>query len=229
MKKNLILLMKRNQMKYLKKVFPCALFWLWVGTSFSQMPIPYPDETHLRNNKKIKCLIREKTIPGSPSEVFAFMDDIRNTGMHMTSSNSQMMGSKLEMKWLSQQHTGLGTKYQWTGKVMGMEMDFTVEVTHWMEGREKVWETVGNEAEMIVIDWFRMFLTLTETEDGNTRAELGILYTKPKGRLWAFLLGRRYSVWCVKSMLKDTRKHFKEEEKTHEDATPPIPLSRTHD
>lgn len=205
--------MKRNRLKSLQKLFLCLILMLWAGQGFSQMPIPYPDETHRWNNKKIKCLIREKTIQGNPNEIFAFMDDIRNTGMHMTKSNSQMMGSKLEMKWLSEQHTGLGTKYQWNGDVMGMNMDFTVEVTKWVEGKEKVWETVGDEAKMIVIDWFRMFLTVTETEDGATRAELGILYTKPKGKLWAFLLGKRYSVWCVKSMLKDTAKHFKDEKK----------------
>lgn len=181
---------------------------LFGGTVFSQMPVPYPNDAHLLDGKKIKCFIREKTIQGNPSEVFAFMDDIRNTGMHMTKSNASMMGSKLEIEWLTDQHTGLGTQYCWTGKVMGMKMDFTVEVTKWMEGKEKTWETVG-DAEMIVIDWYRMFLTVSQTEDGNTKAELGILYTKPKGKLWAFLLGRRYSIWCVNSMLKDTQKHFK--------------------
>jgi hypothetical protein len=200
--------MKRTLVKSLALLPLLFLFSQW-SEIFAQMPVPYPDSTHRVNGRKIKSIVREKTIAGTPAEVFAFMDDIRNTGKHMTENNTQMMGSKLEMEWLSQQHVGLGTKYRWNGKTMGMDMDFTVEVTKWEEGKEKVWGTVG-EAEMIVIDWFRMFLTVSENEEGNTNAELGILYTKPRGRLWAFLLGRRYAIWCVKSMLKDTRKHFKQ-------------------
>lgn len=143
-----------------------------------------------------------------PQEVFAFMDNIDNTGMHMTKSNAQMMGSKLNLEWLTEHKTGLNTKYRWTGKVLGMKMKFTAIVTQWDPGKSKTWETIG-EAKMIVISWYRMYLDLTPNEDGTTSAKLGILYTKTKNPL-GFLLGRRYSVWCVKSMLKDTKKHFKD-------------------
>jgi hypothetical protein len=73
-------------------------------------------------------------------------------------------------------------------------------------GKEKIWGTVG-DAKMIVIDWFEMYLITIPTEDGKTNAKLGIYYTKHKG-LWGFLLVKWYSKWCLKSMLKDTRKHF---------------------
>lgn len=158
-------------------------------------------------NGKIKHYKREMTISGSPEEVFAFMDDIRNTGKHMTESSGAMAGSKLKIEWLSENKTGLGTKYRWTGKVIGMKMDFTVEVSKWIAGKEKIWGTVG-DAEMIVIDWFEMYLTMSSETDGTSKAKLGIAYTKHKG-IWGFLFGRWYSKWCVKSMLKDTRKHFK--------------------
>ena len=54
-----------------------------------------------------------------------------------------MMGSKLNLEFLTENHTGQGSKYRWTGKVMGMKMDFTVVVTKWMDGEEKIWETIG--------------------------------------------------------------------------------------
>lgn len=156
--------------------------------------------------KKIRHYEREMVINRSAEEVFAFMDDIRNTGKHMTESSGAMAGSKLKIVWLSDHKTGLGTKYRWTGKVVGMKMDFTVEVNKWIEGKEKVWGTVG-DAKMIVIDWFQMDLVITPEKDGKSKAKLGIYYTKHRGLL-GFLFGKWYSKWCVKSMLKDTKKHF---------------------
>jgi hypothetical protein len=156
---------------------------------------------------KVRHYEREMIIQGSQEEVFAFMDDIRNTGKHMTESSGAMAGSKLSIEWLSNHKTGLGTKYRWRGKVVGMKMDFTVEVSKWIEGKQKVWGTLG-DAKMIVIDWFEMDLIMTPEKDGKSNAKLGINYTKHRG-VWGFLLGKWYSKWCVKSMLKDTKKHFK--------------------
>ena len=53
-------------------------------------------------NGTIKHYEQEMTISGSPEEVFAFMDDIRNSGKHMTESSGAMAGSKLKIEWLSE-------------------------------------------------------------------------------------------------------------------------------
>lgn len=163
-------------------------------------------KTDTLKKRKIRHYQREMIISGSQEEVFAFMDDIRNTGKHMTESSGVMAGSKLKIEWLSDHKTGLGTKYRWIGKVVGMKMDFTVEVNKWIEGKQKVWGTVG-DAKMIVIDWFEMDLMMTPGKDGKSKVKLGIYYTKHR-ELWGFLFGKWYSKWCVKSMLRDTRKHF---------------------
>ena len=163
-------------------------------------------------NRKIRHFERTMVINGMPEYVFAFMDDIRNTGKHMTESSGAMAGSKLKIEWLSDHMTGLGSKYRWTGKVVGIKMDFTVEVSKWIKGKEKVWGTVG-DAKMIVIDWFEMNLTITPEMDGKSNAKLGINYIKHRGIL-GFLFGKWYSKWCVNSMLRDTKKHF--ENNTHE-------------
>lgn len=159
------------------------------------------------NGRKIRHYKKEMIIKGNTDSVFSFMDDIRNTGKHMTESSGAMAGSKLKIEWLSENKTGLGTKYRWTGKVVGMKMDFTVEVTQWIKSTEKTWGTVGF-AKMIVIDWFEMRLLTTSEKNGFTKAYLEIDYTKHKSIL-GFFLGKWYSKWCVKSMLKDTKKHFK--------------------
>ncbi len=164
------------------------------------------------SGRKIKVVERTMIINAMPEDVFAFMDDINNTGMHMTENNPQMMGNKLHLEWLSENKTGLNARYKWTGKVMGMKMNFTVLVTQWDKGKSKTWETIG-DAKMIVISWYRMYLELKPNNDGTTTAKLGILYTKSKN-IPGFLLGKRYSIWCVKSMLKDTKKHFFENKST---------------
>lgn len=156
---------------------------------------------------KIKSFKRTEIINGNVNEVFSFMDDINNTGMHMTKSNAPMFGGKLKLEWLSDFKKGLGSKYRWTGKVLWFKLDFTAEVTKWEPGKEKVWESVG-EVKMIVLSWYKMYLIFTPLEENKTQTELGIYYLRPVGSLPAFLLSRLYAIWCVKSMLKDTRKHF---------------------
>lgn len=176
------------------------VFLLNIGNMFSQDSLGPPQNNNVRMIEKIIV------INAKPQEVFDFMDDINNTGMHMTENNPQMIGSKLNLEWLTEHKTGLNTKYKWTGKVIGMKMKFTVIVTQWESGKSKTWETIG-KTKMIVISWYRMYLELNENDDGTTTVKLGILYTKSKNLL-GLLLGKRYSIWCVKSMLNDAQKHF---------------------
>ena len=91
----------------------------------------------------MKTLKQNKIYNAPLEQVFKAIDDLGVTGTHMTQSSGMMMGNKLKLEYLTKHHTGLGTKYRWTGKMMGMAMDFTVEVTKWMDGKEKTWETIG--------------------------------------------------------------------------------------
>ena len=148
-------------------------------------------------------------IHSSPEKVFAYMDNIGNTGMHMTKSSMPMMGSKLELKQLSENTTGLNSKFRWTGKMMGFTMDFTVIVSKWIKDKEKVWETIG-KAKMIILRWYQMRLVISSASGGqNTNAEISIAYTKPKNiffRFIAFFLAPLYANWCLNNMLQDSKK-----------------------
>lgn len=146
-------------------------------------------------------------IHSTPESVFAYMDNIGNTGMHMTKNSMPMMGSKLELKQLSENATGLNSKFRWYGKMLGFTLDFTVVVTKWIKNREKVWETVG-EAKMIILQWYRMHLVVSP-EGQYTRAELSIVYTKPMNlflRFIALFLAPMYANWCLNNMLNDSKK-----------------------
>ncbi len=130
-----------------------------------------------------------------------------------------MMGSKLKLIQLSENATGLNSKYLWKGKTMGFKMDFTVLTTKWEKDNEKTWETIG-KAKMIILDWYQMHLVVTP-DGGNTRAALSIKYTKPSKlffRSVGFFLAKPYAKWCLKNMLNGTKKHF--ETQTRHEVTP---------
>ncbi|HEX8041300.1 MAG TPA: hypothetical protein VF490_19265 [Chryseosolibacter sp.] len=152
----------------------------------------------------MKTILRTATYPFHSDVVFQCLDNLGVTGMHMTQPSMMMMGGKLDLKFLTQSHTGPGTRYRWTGKMMGMKIDFTVEVTKWIHGREKTWETIGS-ARLIIYSWYQMHLSLTE-HAGSTTAELSIAYKRPEGifyRILSFLLADWYCRWCLKRMLED--------------------------
>jgi hypothetical protein len=79
----------------------------------------------------MKTIKRTETYNSPAEKVFSYLDNIGVTGMHMTQSSAMMIGSKLHLEYLTHNRTGPGTKYRWTGMMMGMKMDFTVEVTKW--------------------------------------------------------------------------------------------------
>ncbi len=162
----------------------------------------------------MKTFTKNILIHSSSEKVFAYMDNIGNTGMHMTKSSMPMMGSKLELKQLSENTTGLNSKFRWTGKMMGFTMDFTVIVSKWIKDKEKAWETIG-KAKMIIMDWYQMLLVISP-EGQNTKAELSIAYTKPKNiffKFISFFLAPLYANWCLNNMLQDSKKTLEANQK----------------
>lgn len=155
----------------------------------------------------MKTITKKLIINASPEKVFETLDDLGVTGMHMTRPSAMMMGSKLHLQYLTENQKGLGSKYRWTGKMMGMKMDFTVEVTRWIKGVEKTWETIG-AAKMIIYSWYRMNL-LVSKQGSRALAELSIAYKKPKGwfaGIISFLFADWYCRWCLNNMLNDTKR-----------------------
>ena len=155
----------------------------------------------------MKTIERTEIFNATPEQVFKCIDDLGVTGMHMTRSSMMMMGSKLNLKFLTENHTGLGSSYRWTGKMMGLKMDFTVEVTKWIPPKEKVWKTIG-KTKLIIYSWYRMQLIILPTLNG-CKAGLSISYEKSKGffsKILSFLFADWYCKWCLRKMLSDTKK-----------------------
>lgn len=155
----------------------------------------------------MKTLSRTQHYDAPAEAVFQALDDLGVTGTHMTKSSAMMMGSKLNLQYLTTNHTGLNSSYRWTGKMMGLEMDFTVKVIKWMSGIEKVWETVG-PTKLVIYSWYRMALRIHPAKTG-TNAELSITYERPQGflnRMLSFFFADWYCRWCLRKMLGDAEK-----------------------
>jgi hypothetical protein len=157
----------------------------------------------------LRTVTRAKVFNAPPEDVFKNLDDLGVTGSHMTNSSAMMMGSKLELTYLTPHHIGPGSKYRWTGKMMGIPMDFTVVVTKWIENKEKIWETIG-DSKLLIYSWYRMMLTIEPVTNG-TRATLSIGYRRPESlllKIISFLFADLYCIWCLKKMLGDARRHL---------------------
>jgi hypothetical protein len=77
----------------------------------------------------VRTIAKKRSFKTDPITVFDVLDDLGVTGMHMTKNSMPMMGGEMDLNFLSSNRTGLHTRYRWTGKVMWLHLDFTVEVT----------------------------------------------------------------------------------------------------
>ncbi len=140
--------------------------------------------------------------------VFAHVDDIRNLGWHMTGRSSMaMMGSRLKLEILSDQRTGLGATYRYSGTVMGLSIDFSESVTKYLPPREKVWRTIG-KPQLLIIASYEMRAAVEPLSPTSARLTISIVYELPRSAFWrivGLLLARPYSRWCLRRMLQDAR------------------------
>lgn len=157
----------------------------------------------------MKTFQKITSIHSTPEKVFAQLDDFSKTGMHMSQSSMMMAGSKLKLKQLSANPIGVGSKYRWYGKMMGMTIDFSEKVTKWQPPVLKEWETMG-EAKIIIMSWYRMWFEIFPQEK-ETIVRLSISYLPPK--LWfykilSFFFAKWYCNWCLNNMLSDSKRNL---------------------
>lgn len=148
-------------------------------------------------------------IQAPAEEVFAHIDDIRNVGWHMTEQSSMaMMGSKLKVGVLSREPTGLGATYRYSGKILGLTLDFSESVTKYVPNREKVWHTIG-EPRLLIMSSYEMRLAVEPLQPPSSRLTVSIAYELPRSGFWRFmgtLLAGWYSRWCLRRMCQDTKR-----------------------
>lgn len=152
-------------------------------------------------------LSRSATIDAPAERVFAYVDDIRNLARHMSEHGSMpMLGSKLALEIVTPQPTGVGATYRYSGRMMGLTIDFSETVTSYVLGREKAWRTIG-QPRLLIIDNYEMRILVEPVADARSRLTIAIDYTLPRSVLWRAiggLLADSYARWCLDSMLRGT-------------------------
>ena len=147
-------------------------------------------------------------IRAAAEAVFAYVDDIRNLGWHMTGRSSMvMMGSRLRLEVLSDRPTGLGATYRYSGTMIGLSIDFSESVTKYLPPREKVWRTIG-EPRLLIITSYEMRVAIEPLSLRSAQLTISIVYELSRSGFWrivGLLLARPYSRWCLRRMVQDTR------------------------
>ena len=150
---------------------------------------------------------RSATIEAPDGRVFAYVDDIRNLARHMSEQGSMpMMGSKLRLEILTDQSTGLGATYSYTGRVLGLAIDVSEAVVRYVPGREKIWRTIGTPR-LIIIGSYEMAVLVEPVGENTAKLTITMDYELPRplvGRVLGYLLARRYAAWCLDSMIEGT-------------------------
>jgi predicted ATPase len=159
--------------------------------------------------------IKRTGIYQAPAEiVFGYLDKSTVTGVHYKKVFRKLMGCKLQMEYLTMHQIGLDSTCRFTGTMMGKQMDFTVAVTKWVEGVEKVCETVG-ETKMIIYSWVRLHL-LVYPKENETLAELSVTFRRRKGwflKIISFLFAGLFCNWFIKNLLQEAKRKTEQEKK----------------
>lgn len=151
---------------------------------------------------------RSVTIEAPAERVFAYVDDIRNLARHMSESRSMpMMGSKLTLEIMTPEPTGLGAVYRYSGRMMGLTIDFSETVISYVAGREKVWRTIS-EPQLLIIAGYEMGVLVEPVSPASSRLTIAIDYELLRANIWRLLgwaVAGSYSRWCLTSMVEGTK------------------------
>jgi hypothetical protein len=158
-------------------------------------------------------LSRSATIEAPAGHVFAYVDDIRNLARHMSERGSMpMMGSKLTLEIVTPEPTGVGATYRYSGRVLGLTIDFSETVTRYVRGREKVWRTIGRPR-LLIIDSYEMRVLAEPVTDTRSNLTISIDYTLPSRDPWRLFgrwLAASYARWCLGSMIEGTKRDLEQ-------------------
>jgi uncharacterized protein YndB with AHSA1/START domain len=141
--------------------------------------------------------------------VFDFLDDQSHLSSHMSERSWMMMGSTMDIYMDERRTRSIGSRFGFTGRVLGVPLRVDEIVTAREPPTRKTWETT-TEPTLWVIGRYEMGLRLSD-RDGRARLSVYIRYNLPAGffqRLLGLAFGRAYGRWCTTKMVNDARQHF---------------------
>lgn len=152
---------------------------------------------------------RSVHIKAPANRVFAYVDDIRNLARHMSEGRSMaMMGSRLKLEILSPNTTGIGATYRYSGRMMGLDLDFSETVFRYVPGREKAWRTIGTPR-LLIIRAYEMWVKVEPRTGDSANLTIGIDYLLPAAGFWRLAgkaLAGVYARWCLDNMTEGSKR-----------------------
>ena len=148
-------------------------------------------------------------IESSPETLFAYLDDHRHLGAHMSESSWMMLGSKMDYEFDAAEARSVGSRFGFHGKMLGISLSVEQEVAIRTPPKLKVWETIG-APNLWVIGRYRMGFEIVPTA-GASLLRVFIDYDLPEAapaRWLGLVFANAYARWCTSRMAKDAASYF---------------------
>jgi hypothetical protein len=150
-------------------------------------------------------------IESAAETVFAYLDDHRHLGAHMSASSWMMLGSKMDYEFDGYEARSVGSKFGFHGKILGIPLSAEQAVVIRMPPRLKVWEIIG-VPNLWVIGRYRMGFEIVPAAR-SCRLRVFIDYDLPETaptRWLGLIFADVYARWCTGRMAKDAADYFAE-------------------
>lgn len=148
-------------------------------------------------------------IESAAETLFAYLDDHRHLGAHMSTSSWMMLGSKMDYEFDAGEARLIGSKFGFHGKILGIALSAEQVVTIRTPPKLKVWETIG-APNLWVIGRYRMGFEIVPEARGS-RLRVFIEYDLPEAapsRWFGLIFANAYARWCTGRMAKDAARYF---------------------
>ena len=159
-------------------------------------------------------------IESAAETLFAYLDDHRHLGAHMSESSWMMLGSKMDYEFDAAEARSVGSRFGFHGKMLGISLSVEQEVAIRTPPKLKVWETIG-APNLWVIGRYRMGFEIVPTA-GASLLRVFIDYDLPEAapaRWLGLVFANAYARWCTSRMANDAASYF-EKSRARSDASP---------
>ncbi|MEO6394789.1 MAG: SRPBCC family protein [Devosia sp.] len=148
-------------------------------------------------------------IDAAAATVFDFLDDQANLSAHMSKPSAMMMGTTMDIQMESDHTRRVGSRFGFTGRVLGVPLLVNEVVTSRDVAKTKTWETTSEPTLWVIGSYSKGFDLAPHGSQCDLRVQID--YALPKSffaRMLALLFHRAYARWCTHQMVSDAQTHF---------------------
>jgi hypothetical protein len=148
-------------------------------------------------------------IDSSTETLFAYLDDHRHLGSHMSVSSWMMLGSRMDYEFDANEARSIGSKFGFHGKILGITLSAEQIVAVRTPPEVKVWETIGSPNLWVIAGYRMGFEIRPEAAGSLLRVFIDYnLPAAPPARWLGLIFADAYARWCTNRMANDAASHF---------------------